>query len=216
MAWKNDQVSEKETAKIIELASSCLDLEGDYVEMGCYKGDTSLLLAEIIFSGSRRSRPSPRGERANSRAAALRNTQKRQFSAINHRLFIYDSFEGLPEKSEADESVLGENFKEGELGVTKREVKQRFLRANLPVPVIKKAWFKDLRPEDLPERIAFAFLDGDFYESIKDSLKLVMPKMVKNGVLVVHDYSNPALPGVSKAVDEFLAGKSFDFKIVLL
>ena len=79
MAWKNDQVSEKETAKIIELASSCLDLEGDYVEMGCYKGDTSLLLAEIIFSGSRRSRPSPRGERANSRAAALRNTPKSDY-----------------------------------------------------------------------------------------------------------------------------------------
>lgn len=187
MAWKNDQVSEKETAKIIELASSCLDLEGDYVEMGCYKGDTSLLLAEIIFSGSR-----------------------------HPKLYIYDSFEGLPEKTESDESALGMDFKKGELGVTKREVKQRFLKAGLPVPVIKKAWFKDLRPEDLPERIAFAFLDGDFYESIKDSLKLVVPKMVKDGVLVVHDYSNPALPGVSKAVDEYVSGKSFAFKMVLL
>lgn len=187
MAWKNDQVSEKETAKIIELASSCLEVEGDYVEMGCYKGDTSLILAEILFSGPRSS-----------------------------RLYIYDSFEGLPEKGEQDESALGVPFKAGELGVTKREVKQRFLKAGLPVPVIKKAWFKDLTESDLPEKIAFAFLDGDFYESIYDSLKLVVPKMVRGGVLVVHDYTNPALPGVSKAVDDFTRGKTFDFEIVLL
>ena len=185
MAWKNDQVSEKETKKIVELASSCLEMEGDFVEMGCYKGDTSLLLADVL-------------------------------QGMDKRLWIYDSFEGLPEKGEQDESVLGVSFKAGELGVTKREVKQRFLKAGLPVPVIKKAWFKDLTEADLPDKIAFAFLDGDFYESIRDSLKLVVPKMVRDGVLIVHDYTNPALPGVSKAVDEFTRGKTFDFVIVLL
>ena len=73
-----------------------------------------------------------------------------------------------------------------------------------------------MKPEDLPEKIAFAFLDGDFYESIKDSLKLVIPKMVEDGALVIHDYSNPALPGVKKAVDEFVTSKSLKFRIVLL
>ena len=185
MAWKNDQVSERETAKILELARTCLKMEGDFVELGCYKGDTSLLLAEV-----------------------LKDSDK--------KLWIYDSFEGLPEKTESDESALGVDFKKGELVITKREVKQRFLKANLPVPVIKKAWFSDLKTEDLPEEIAFAFLDGDFYESIKDSLKLVIPKMVEDGALVIHDYSNPALPGVKKAVDEFVTSKSLKFMIVLL
>ena len=41
MAFKNDQVSEGETEKIIELAKKALESEGDFVEMGCYKGDTS-------------------------------------------------------------------------------------------------------------------------------------------------------------------------------
>jgi O-methyltransferase len=185
MSWKNDQVSEKETERILELAKKCLSVSGDYVEMGCYKGDTSLLLADII-----------------------RNVGK--------KLWIYDSFEGLPEKSEADESVLGINFKSGELLVTKREVKQRFLKAGLPVPVIKKAWFSDLTLEDLPEQIAFAFLDGDFYESIRDSIKLVAPKMSEDGVMIVHDYTNPALPGVKKAVDEWRQGKHSRFEVVLL
>ena len=48
MSWKNDQVSERETAQILELARECLMVEGDFVELGCYKGDTSLMLAEIL------------------------------------------------------------------------------------------------------------------------------------------------------------------------
>lgn len=178
MSFKNDQVSEGETERILELAREALRLDGDFVEMGCYKGDTSLLLAEV-----------------------LRNS-----GISSKRLWIYDSFEGLPEKSASDESVLGVDFRGGELYVTKREVKERFLRAGLPVPVIKKGWFSDLTGEDMPEKIAFAFLDGDFYESIRDSLKLVVPRMVDGGVLVVHDYTNPALPGVKKAVDEWKKG----------
>ena len=171
MAFKNDQVSEGETEKIIELAKKALESEGDFVEMGCYKGDTSLVLAEIIRGSGK-------------------------------RLFIYDSFEGLPEKAKEDESVLGAEFRGGELFASKREVKERFLRAGLPVPVIKKGWFSELTEADLPEKIAFSFLDGDFYESIRDSLRLVLPKMVPRGVLIVHDYTNPALPGVKRAVDE--------------
>ncbi len=216
MVWKNDQVNEKETAEILKIARECLEVEGDFVEMGCYKGDTSLILADILFSGPRPAGPSPRAAGANSRAAALRNAQKREYSANKHHLYIYDSFEGLPEKTESDESALGVDFKEGELFVTKKEVKNRFLRAGLPVPVIKKAWFADLTEDDLPERIAFAFLDGDFYESIRDSLKLVGPKMVESGVIVVHDYTNPALPGVAKAVDEWLKRKTEKYTVILL
>ena len=188
MSWNNDQVNKKDTDEIIKLAKSVLNVEGDYVEFGCYKGDTSLLLAELLVEKS------------------VEKSVK--------KLWIYDSFEGLPGKSEFDRSVLGENFRAGELFVTKREVKERFLRAGLPVPVIKKGWFSELVDDDLPEQIAFAFLDGDFYESIKDSLRLVVPRMAKGGVIVVHDYINPALPGVKRAVDEW--GDFAMAKLVLL
>ena len=183
-AWRNDQVSSQETEKIIEIAKKCLAVEGDFVELGCYKGDTSLLLAEVVEKSVEKS---------------VENPAK--------KLWIYDSFEGLPEKSRSDMSTVGEDFRSGELFVTKREVKERFLRAELKVPIIKKAWFKDLKEEDLPKRIAFSFLDGDFYDSIRDSLRLIEDKMVSGGVVIVHDYDNPALPGVSKAVDEWIKGK---------
>lgn len=220
MAWRNDQVSELETQKIIEIARECLALPGDFVEMGCYKGDTSLLLAEVIRDYNRGGACGKLVEKSVDKP--VENYVKNGFGRLEEeffakRLWIYDSFEGLPEKNSADESVLGADFKGGELYVTKREVKERFLRAGLLVPVIKKAWFSELTEKDLPERIAFAFLDGDFYESIRDSLLLVTPKMVgwnrgnddgvvkntRTGVIVVHDYNNLALPGVKKAVDEW-------------
>ena len=189
MSWKNDQVSEAETQEILRIAQECLLVPGDFVELGCYKGDTSLLLAETLWCGAEASQE------------------------LVKRLWIYDSFEGLPEKQAEDMSVMGEEFKEGELYVAKREVKERFLRANLPVPVIKKGWFKDFKDADLPERIAFSFIDGDFYTSIRDGLLLVQDKMAPGGVIIVHDYANPALPGVNKAVDEWIRGKDAKMRV---
>ena len=209
MSWKNDQVSEGETRRILELAREALLVEGDFVELGCYRGDTSLLLAELLVENSVDKVVDKVGKRGEKEA------KKNDGGKVKRKLWIYDSFEGLPEKNVADESVLGVNFRAGELEVTKREVKERFLRAGLPVPVIRKGWFADLTGEDLPGRIAFSFLDGDFYESIRDSLRLVAPRMVDGGVMVVHDYSNPALPGVKKAVDEWgISGRGF--RVVLL
>lgn len=218
MSWKNDQVSEDETAKILELARGALDVEGDYVELGCYKGDTSLLLAEVLqdYNRGRAVENSVDKPVENLWKSGGKEVEINEGEVERKRLWIYDSFEGLPEKSEVDKSVLGESFKGGELFVTKREVKERFLRAGLPVPVIKKGWFADLTESDLPEQIAFAFLDGDFYESIKDSLRLVVPRMALGGVVVVHDYSNPALPGVRRAVDEWCGDKGKGFRLICL
>lgn len=185
MSFKNDQVSELETERILEIARECLTVDGDFVELGCYRGDTSLSLAELLVEKS------------------VEKPVK--------KLWIYDSFEGLPGKSKEDESEVGKEFQQGELAVTKREVKARFLRAGLPVPVIKKAWFNELTEADLPEKIAFAFLDGDLYESIRDSLRLVEDKVSKGSVIMIHDYDNPALPGVTRAVDEWL--KNRDIKM---
>ncbi|MDO5451876.1 MAG: TylF/MycF/NovP-related O-methyltransferase [Candidatus Saccharibacteria bacterium] len=188
MIWRNDQVLREETERILAVAAECLCVEGDFVELGCYKGDTSLLLAEVLQNYNR--------------GITVENSVEKPVK----KLWIYDSFEGLPEKSKRDESALGVDFKKGELSITKREVKERFLRSGLPVPVIKKGWFADLKGTDLPGKIAFVFLDGDLYESIRDSLRLVEAKMSEGGIIIVHDYNNPALPGVVKAVDEWLVG----------
>lgn len=167
------QVSDHETSSLLNLAAQCLTVPGDFVEFGCYAGDTSILLADLL----------PKSK----------------------KLWLYDSFEGLPNKTAADESVAGKNFTAGALAVTKREVKLRFLHSGLPVPIIKKAWFSDLTPADLPDQIAFAFLDGDLYQSICDSLRLIEGKLSPASLVLVHDYNNPELPGVTQAVEEWLS-----------
>lgn len=189
MVWHNEQVSDRETEEIIRRVKECLAIQGDLVELGCYRGDTSLVLAELLKEYNNKLVEKP-----------VKKSVK--------KLWIYDSFEGLPDKTLNDESAVGKDFRSGALAVSKKEVKKRFLRAGLPVPMICKGWFGDLTEEDLPEEVAFAFLDGDFYESIRDSLRLVGSKMCPGGVMMVHDYRNEALPGVAKAVDEWLSEKS--------
>ena len=129
----------------------------------------------------------------------------RVIKKTNKKLWLYDSFEGLPEKTANDSSALGEIFKSGELGASKSSLLRRFKSTGMQLPIIKKAWFSDLASNDLPDKICFAFFDGDYYESIKDSFKLVKGKMVDGGIILVHDYQNDFLPGVRRAVDEWLA-----------
>ena len=176
------QVSNLETEVLSSLLEETLDYKGDVVEFGCYRGDTSVLFERRLEKFRRENPEKPL-----------------KF------LWIYDSFEGLPEKTSEDSSAAGDQFKAGELLVSKREVIEKFKKAGLKIPRIRKGFFEDLNPEtDVPEKISFAFLDGDLYQSIRTSLKLVENRMGDQGIIVVHDYNNPELPGSSRAVDEWL------------
>lgn len=123
---------------------------------------------------------------------------------VEQKFFVYDSFAGLPGKTKEDVSPLGIGFKSGELCASKKQFIKNLTQARVPMPRIKKAWFSDLTPEDMPKKIAFAFLDGDYYSSIIDSMRLIKPYLTLGATVVVDDYGNDALPGVSKAVDELL------------
>lgn len=119
-------------------------------------------------------------------------------------LHVYDSFAGLPEKSSKDASPAGFQFKTGELAATKSEFIKNFKKAGLKLPMIHKGWFSDLAAADIPDKIALAFLDGDYYESVMTPLKLIWPNLAPGAVVIVDDYQNEALPGAAKAVDEWL------------
>lgn len=172
----SDQVSLREIEIVLTELDKILDndIPGDVVEFGCYKGTTSLFLARLL--------------------------RERQASKW---LWLYDSFQGLPEKSRADDSRLGDNFRPGELKATKAEVMRNFAHANLPQPIIRKAWFNELTVDDVPAQISFAYFDGDYYGSICDSFRVCEQRLMPGATVVVDDYSNPSLPGATKAVDEW-------------
>lgn len=129
---------------------------------------------------------------------------QRLIAGSNKRLHVYDSFEGLPQKSDRDQSPAGKQFAQGELAASKDKLIKNFKQANLPLPVIHKGWFDRIRPSDIPEQIAFAFLDGDFYQSVMDSLKLIWPRLSPGAVVIVDDYQSESLPGARRAVDAWL------------
>ena len=116
---------------------------------------------------------------------------------------VYDSFAGLPEKTAPDLSPAGEQFRPGELAITKKQFVLNCKKAGVKVPVIHKGWFSDLSDEDVPESIAFAFLDGDYYESVRVPLELIERKLTPGATIIVDDYANEALPGAARAVDEW-------------
>lgn len=128
-------------------------------------------------------------------AAALQATSK--------KLYLYDSFAGLPDKRSEDMSPAGEQFKTGELLASKKELIRNLKQANVPMPVITKGWFSGLTSEQVPAEISFAFLDGDYYDSILDPLRLIWPRLSPGAIVVVDDYANEALPGAAKAIGDW-------------
>lgn len=130
----------------------------------------------------------------------------------SRRLHVYDSFEGLPALDEKD---AGSPYAAGTLEATRDALLANFKRQGLRPPEIHKGWFNETLPNGLPDPIAFAYLDGDLYDSIKVSLEHVYPKLSPGAICVIDDYADPVahpeswnlLPGVKAACDEFLADK---------
>ena len=129
------------------------------------------------------------------------------------KFYVYDSFEGLPEKMDQDKSAIGGQFKAGELVASKKQFIMNIKRSGAMMPIIKKAWFSDLTANDLPEKIALAFLDGDYYSSIIDSFRVIEKSLSSDSVIIVDDYINDALPGVRLAVDEWLSTRKTKIRL---
>jgi O-methyltransferase len=153
---------------------------GDIAEFGCYIGTTSLFMRRVLD--------------------IVEPTSARQFH-------VYDSFAGLPPKQTQDQSAAGVDFRAGELSVSKKQLLAEFQKAHLRPPIVHKAWFNELHDEDVPQQLAFAFLDGDFYDSIIDSLRLVWPRMSPGGIICIDDYGRETLPGVERAVRDYFQSK---------
>lgn len=121
-------------------------------------------------------------------------------------LHLFDSFEGLPDAGAHDAYL-----KKGDCRASLGDVKLNFENWNLPLPQIHQGWFEDTLPGGCPPLIAFAYLDGDFYDSITTSLEHVYPRLAPGGVILIDDYCdldvNPrawdGLPGVKKACDDY-------------
>jgi O-methyltransferase len=186
MRLATDQVDKREIAVLLRELEAVLknNVQGDVVELGCYEGGSAVAMQQLL--------------------------KKHNYPK---QLWLYDSFEGLPDKTSEDMSAAGTAFKAGELKASRAELLRNFTKFDLKHPEVKRAWFYELDHTDLPDQIALAFLDGDFYESIMDSLKLIWPKLTEKSVVLIDDYHSLTLPGVKKAVDAWARDHAFTLKI---
>lgn len=133
------------------------------------------------------------------------------FAKVNdwndRRIFVADSFEGLPKPSmEQDHNLdLSKEFFP-ELAISLETVQDNFRQYGLlnEQVIFLKGWFKDTLGDDRIQKLALLRLDGDLYASTWDTLTQLYDKVVRGGFIIVDDYG---IENCRKAVEDFFSAR---------
>ena len=163
---------------------------GDFVECGVAKGGSMMAIAYTLL----------------------------ELGITDRDLYLYDTFEGMPEPDDCDRGRFGEPAYRSwrkrrdtaghstwiNHGVD--EVRRNLSLTGYPehrMHFIKGKVEDTLPTAAPPSAIALLRLDTDWYASTRAELDHLYPKLVRGGILIVDDYFR--WQGARKAVDEYLA-----------
>ena len=170
---------------------------GDFVECGVWKGGSCMLMAFALMEAG----------------------------VTDRRIFLYDTFEGMPEpgdkdiiawngksvheKWDSDREGLTNNFTSWAVGL--KTVQETIGSTGYPeeniifVPGMVEESLKTRKPE----RISLLRLDTDWYESTRAELEYLYPLLSRGGALIIDDYGH--FTGARLAVDEYFSGAAEPF-----
>ena len=125
-------------------------------------------------------------------------------------LYLCDTFEGFEERDVKNEANNFEVFKKGGFNTVcfkteSPEVVIETVKSRMCYPEkvqIYRGYFPD-SIDNIKDKFCFVNLDMDLYEPQLKGLKYFWDKMEKGGVILLHDYFHPELPGVKAAVADF-------------
>ena len=179
-----------------ELFRKTINLPGDIVELGVFRGSSLMSFANFL---------------------EIRNMGDRQ-----KQVFGFDNFAGLTELSDKDGSA-NEHFEKNEGGFNSsifedmlRDIvniydNDRFIPYKPRVKLIKGD-VRETVPRFVKEnpglRISLIHFDIDLYEATKISLECFYPLVVNGGVLLFDEYGIRPWEGESTAVDEYFKDKN--------
>ena len=123
----------------------------------------------------------------------------------DRKIYLFDTFEGFDKKEAQREEAAGYSNKEFEYAHTRTSEKMALENMHYPEQcVICKGLFpQSVTQEAEQTRYAFVSIDVDFEDSIYEGIKFFYQRLNEGGYLFVHDYSNPYLKGVKKAVQRY-------------
>jgi O-methyltransferase len=167
-------------------------VDGDVVECGVWRGGSSMMAALSLTAAE-----------------------------DQRRMWLYDTFEGMPPPSERDVDHTGATaaatLRDADrvagasnewAWATIDDVQSNMATTGYPherinyVPGKVEATI----PAKAPERIALLRLDTDWYESTKHELEHLYPRLETGGVLIIDDYGH--WEGARAAVDEYFADRA--------
>ncbi len=128
----------------------------------------------------------------------------------DRKLYLFDTFEGFDQKDimsesnsykEFDDSI----FKNNPFKIEKPEMLIETVKSRMLYPEnieIHKGYFPE-SANRIDDRFCFVNLDMDLYYPQLAGLRFFWGKMEQGGVILLHDYFHPNLPGTKFAIEEF-------------
>jgi O-methyltransferase len=164
------------------------EIPGSIVECGVWKGGSMMAIARTLL----------------------------ELDAGTRDLYLFDTFEGMPEPTEHDVDVHGVSAMERWSTQKRNRLTPREARASLsevrdamgtvgydPSRVhFVKGMVEDTIPGSAPDEIALLRLDTDYYSSTRHEMFELYPRLRSGGVLIIDDYGH--FRGSEKAFNEFV------------
>jgi len=171
---------------ICEALELTKNLDGDYVEIGVYKGGSASTALNYLCD--------------------LRDEKNNK---VNRKAWLLDTFDGFnyDEAYKSSDIMWAETHKLFGVKETMSYIRETFSDINVDFELVQSNICTDMLPSAI-KKIVVANIDVDMLEATRDSLLKISPLMVKGGIIICEDpASTPALYGAFLAMEDFLASK---------
>jgi hypothetical protein len=166
----------------LENIAACLEsirrdnIAGDLIECGVWRGGAAVFMRGFL----------------------------KAFGILDRTVWLADSFAGPPAPSlpqDMDEDLSADHYPN--LAIPLETVRDLFGRYDLLDGQVRflPGWFKDTLARAPIERLALLRIDADLYESTRDALPALYPKLSAGGFVIIDDYH--CIPACREAVDEY-------------
>lgn len=164
-------------------------VEGDFIETGVWRGGACIFMRAALAA----------------------------YGDSDRRVFVADSFEGLPEPdaqrypADRDSMFHAERY----LAVSREDVERNFAKYGIldERVIFLQGWFKDTLPSAPIDKLAILRLDGDMYESTLDALGNLYPKLSPGGYCIIDDFF---LDPCRLAVEEYRSAHGIEAEIRII